>query len=226
LLRVRHTGVVLVFNEEDLETFPTERLQLLDGRHHVFLPVQFAHAGIELEFNAEFLASVVDTEELLGVLASGTPYEHVGGLVKAITGNAKDVHELAILIQPSFRDFSAVRDDRDALQAEHFLAVTTQPAKVLRIEERLATSEVYLANSGVLEKTQAVHYLLLGCDVRSLLRVEAELASLVALSGEVVIDRNAVGTIHGRAQVLVFGIDANDDGKKGEDDQPWGGREE
>jgi hypothetical protein len=48
--------------------------------------------------------------------------------------------------------------------------------------------------------------------------VEAKLASLVAFPSEVVIDRDAVGAVHARTQVLVFGRDADGDGEESEED--------
>jgi alpha-D-ribose 1-methylphosphonate 5-triphosphate synthase subunit PhnH len=57
-------------------------LEFLDSCHHVFLPIQLAHDGIELEFDSKFPAPVADAEELFNVLSSSASDENVGLLVK------------------------------------------------------------------------------------------------------------------------------------------------
>lgn len=206
--RVSRAGVILILDEENLETLPAEGLQFLDSRHHVLLPIELADDGVELELDIELSAPVANAEQLLDVFASSTADELVGLLVEAITGYSHDIYELTILAQPSLGNLSAVRDDGNALRSKHFLAVLTKETEFLRIEERLTTSKVDLTHACFLQEPQAALHLLFSGHMRRLLGVEAEFASLVAFAGEVIVDRDAVDGLFEGTQVVSHDVEA------------------
>jgi len=209
-----------------LETLPSERLQLLDGCHHILLPIELADDGVELELDLELSAPVADAKQLLNILSSSATDKLVCLLVEAVTGHSHDIHKLAVLIQPLHGNFGAVRDDRDALQREHFLAILTQPSEFLRIEEWFTASKVDLAHTCFLQKSQAALHLLFGGHVRRFLGVEAEFASLVAPAREMKIDRNTIGTLCERTQVVDLDIEAKGKSEQSDGDEPEIGLED
>jgi hypothetical protein len=64
-------------DEEDLEDFPAERLQFLDDRRHVLLPVEVADDCVQLELDPQCAAPVADAEELFDVFAGSAAYEFI-----------------------------------------------------------------------------------------------------------------------------------------------------
>jgi len=75
--RIGRAGIVLVFDEENLEDFPAEGLQVLDDRCHVFLPVEVADDRVQFELDPQCSAPVADAKELFDVFACPAADEFV-----------------------------------------------------------------------------------------------------------------------------------------------------
>jgi hypothetical protein len=81
---------------------------------------------------------------------------------------------------------------------------------LLRIEEQFSTSKIDLAHACFLQKSQAALHLIFSGNMRRLLSVEAELASLVTFAGEVIVHGNAIDALRGWTQMLSREVEAKD----------------
>lgn len=147
----RIVGIVFASNNEHLKRLPSERLESLDVRIHVFHVVEATDDSIELEFDSILLAPRRDLVELRHLVARATTDFDVGLLVERVAGDSQDVDVRAVFLEKALLDETAVANDGDRFEAQIFLAEVYHLAEELGIEERLSTGEVNLSHPGSLE---------------------------------------------------------------------------
>ncbi len=182
--------VIFTVDHQNLEAFPSEGLEVGKVVVHVFLEVQFADHGIDLEFDPVFLAPVCDPVEYLDLITRSSSDVNVRPFVERVAGYSDDVDVSAMPSQEGFLYEAAICDYRNGLQSQLLLAEINHLAQEFGVDEGLSSSKVDFAHTGPFEQSQSLLRPIGMFSVGGCRGVEAKPAALVALPSEMVIHRD------------------------------------